>query len=246
MEPMNDRRAHRQFSRAYDDGFRSAVSSVAGLIPPAAAVAILHAVDPDAAARLFRDASVLLPLFCGYWLAFSAVYLVWTHLLFARTPPEEMRRIADIQHHRRASPVEVVLGLRGATGVGAVSVALVAMAAAVGTAMVGVDRAETWRVALVLLTVAASWIGLVYTFALRYLRLDAAQERISFDIEEAPEFGDFVSMSVLVSAVGALSGGTPRTRAGLAATRTHTIFAFVFNTVIVAMTVSLAVGLVSA
>ncbi|WP_217183491.1 DUF1345 domain-containing protein [Streptomyces sp. AC495_CC817] len=243
---MKDRRTHRQFSRVYDDGFRSGIASTAALLPPIGAVLLLGATDASALARLFADATVLLPLFCGYWVSFSAIYLVWTHVLFARTDPHELRRIADIQHHRRASPVEIALGLRGATGVGAVSVALVAMAAAVGTALVGVDATATWRVALVLLTVAASWVGLVYTFALRYLRLDAAQERISFDIDEEPGFGEFVSMAVLVSAVGALSGGTPRTRAGLSAVRAHTVFAFVFNTVIVAMTVSLAVGLVSA
>lgn len=243
---MESRRAHRQFSRAYDDGFRSAIASVAGLIPPAAAVLMLTAADADAVGLLFRDATVLLPLFCAYWVSFSAVYLTWTHLLFRRTDPAELRRIADIQHHRRASALEIALGLRGATGVGAVSVALVAMAAAVGTTMLGVDRTGTWRVALVLLTVAASWVGLVYTFALRYLRLDAARERFDFDIDEEPIFSDFVSMSVLLTAVGALSGGKPRTRAGLSAVRTHTVFAFVFNTVIVAMTVSLAVGLVSA
>lgn len=106
-----------------------------------------------------------------------------------------------------------------------------------------------WLPALVVITAATSWATIVYAFALRYFRLNAGGETITFDLAEhatgIPQFIDFVSMSVMVSSVGALSAGTPRTRASLAAVRTHTFIAFGFNALVVAMTVSLVTSLIA-
>lgn len=52
-------------------------------------------------------------------------------------------------------------------------------------------------------------------------------------------------MPGMISSVGALSGGTPKTRAGLNAARTHTFLGFAFNALVVAMVVSLVTGLVA-
>lgn len=52
-------------------------------------------------------------------------------------------------------------------------------------------------------------------------------------------------MAVMVSSVGAMSAGVPRTRAGLTAVRTHTYISFAFNALIVAMAVSLIAGLIA-
>lgn len=50
-------------------------------------------------------------------------------------------------------------------------------------------------------------------------------------------------MAVMVSSVGAMSAGTPRTRARLSTVRGHTTLAFVFNAFVVSMVGSLVVGL---
>ncbi|KAA9130075.1 DUF1345 domain-containing protein [Microbacterium caowuchunii] len=240
---MQDRRTHRQYPRAYDDGFRSGIATAVCIAVPGAALLIAL---PSATLReAVADPALLLSVLCGTWVLFALVYLVWTHLLFTRADASDLRRIADIQHHRRPSPVQLLLGF-GSTGTGTVNAALFALFAAVGTAMVGTGTEHPWRLALVLCTVASCWAAMVYSFALRYLRLDAAEDAIEFDIRESPGFGDFLSLSVMISSVGALSGGTPRARTALTAMRTHTLFAFVFNAFIVAMTVSLVVGLVTA
>ena len=49
----------------------------------------------------------------------------------------------------------------------------------------------------------------------------------------------------MVSSIGAMSAGTPRTRAGLRAVRTHTYIAFIFNALVVAMTVSILGSLIA-
>lgn len=234
---MRTRRDHRLYSRIYDDGFRSTIATSAGvaLALPWALPALWTDID-----RL--DPADLLTALCALWVGYSVVYLVWTHLLFTRADEAELRRIADIQHHRRPSTLQIALGL-GSSGTGTSSAALFALAAAVGTAIVGVD--EPWSLGLVLLTVASSWAAMVYSLALRYLRLDAAGETFRFEIVPSPGFTDFLTMSVMVSAVGSMTPGTPQTRAAMAAVRTHTLYAFVFNAFIVAMTVSLVVGTVA-
>lgn len=236
---MRTRRDHRIYPIVFEDGFRSGVATGAASLAALPWLVPLFTAPEDAR----FDPAAALTVLCAAWVVFSVVYLTWTHVLFTRTDAAELRRIADVQHHRRPSPLQVALGWR-TSGTGTSSAALFAVAAAVGTALVGAG--DAWGPLLVLATVACSWAAMVYAFALRYLRLDAAGEDIRFEVTASPVFADLLTMSVMVSAVGALIPGVPQTRAGLAAVRTHTLFAFVFNAFIVAMTVSLVVGLIAA
>lgn len=220
----------------YDDDFRGLVAGAVAV--PVPVVAVLWGAEGA------RGAGILL-LGCGAFLISSVIYLVWTHLLFARTPPERLRRIAGAQHRRGSAALLRLAGFGSAENV-AVSAAGVALVVAIAAAVVGSGSGSPLLPVLVLLTAACAWITVVYAFALRYLRLDAAGERIDFDIAEQPCFGDFVSMAVMISAVGALSAGTPRSRTGLRAVRTHTAIAFGFNALVVAMTVSILTGVVTA
>ncbi|WP_254668911.1 DUF1345 domain-containing protein [Brevibacterium sp. CS2] len=55
-------------------------------------------------------------------------------------------------------------------------------------------------------------------------------------------FGDHLTMAFTMSTMASTLGARIRTRTGWRAAREHTALAFVFNTVIVAMTVSLLFG----
>lgn len=205
------------------------------------AVSIVLSVHAEPAGRV---AWVLL-VTCAAFVLSTLVYVVWTHLLFTRAPRERTRRIGAEQMRRGPGVLARLLGF-GSTENWALSATVVAIVVAIATAIT--DSGDTgWLMPVaVLLTAAASWVTMVYAFALRYFRLDAAGEPITFDIEEEPEFQDFVSMSVMVSAVAAMSAGTPRTRTGLNAVRAHTCIALVFNALMIAMTVSLLTGIVAA
>lgn len=182
---------------------------------------------------------------CASFTAFFGVYIVWTHLLHDRTDAQRVARIAALQHRRGASTLSRLLGLRSAEEWG-LTAAATALVISIAAAVVGARDGGLLLPVLVLVTVAMTWASVVYAFALRYLRLHAAGETIDFGLVEDPEFGEFLSMAVMVSAVGALSGGTPRTRAGLTAVRVQTVVAFAFNALVVAMAVSLMTGLVTA
>ena len=181
---------------------------------------------------------------CVSFTAFFVVYIAWTHRLLSREDARTVTRLAALQHRRGASTLSKALGLRSAEEWG-VTAAATALVISIAAAVVGARDGGLLLPLLVLVTVASTWVSVVYAFALRYLRLHAAGERIDFGLDEDPEFGEFLSMAVMVSAVGALSGGTPRTRAGLTAVRVQTVVAFAFNTIVVAMAVSLITGLVT-
>lgn len=231
---MIRRHNRRAFALRYDDGYRGGISLLFSAPP---LVAVLFYIGPE-----FRlDGAIVAPIFaalCASFTLFFLIYLIWTHRLFSRTDPVEVRRIAALQHGQGASGLSKLIGLKSAED-WAMSAALIALLVSGTAAILGAKNGGLWLPLLVLLTVAAAWVTVAYAFGLRYLRLHASGERIEFDIDEDPTFADFLSMAVMVSAVAATSAGTARTRAGLTTMRTHTYIAFAFNALVVAMAVSL-------
>jgi len=94
-----------------------------------------------------------------------------------------------------------------------------------------------WLPVLGLFTVAGSWGLMVVAYAEQYLRLHLQGEDMDLPGDEgAVEFGDLLSISVAVSTMVGTRTTSRRVRT---AVRSHTLVAFAFNTVIVAMTLSL-------
>jgi len=180
---------------------------------------------------------------CTMFSGFSLIYLIWTHRIYTRLDRQRAERIAALQYRRGPSRLARLLGF-ARTEDWAIFAASTALIIAVAATIVGPGNAA-WLPVLVLLTAGTAWATMVYAFALRYFRLNAGGERITFDLDEPAEFVDFVSMSVMVSSVGAMSAGKPRTRAGLGTVRTHTFIAFAFNALVVATIVSLVSGILS-
>lgn len=229
-------RRDRSIPLRYDDGFRGTIAVAVSMpfigVPLVARLLGAEFVTPGILIAGIGVSSSL----------FSAVYILWTHVLFSGTPRDTLLRIASAQHRRGPSRLARMMGF-GGTGDWAGSAAIIALLVAIGTAVVWYTERSLWLPLIALATAVLSWALMAYAFALKYLRLDAAGERIEFDIEEPPVFTDFVSMAVMISAAAALSASTPRTRAGLDVVRTHTFTAFAFNSLVIAMTVSLVVGL---
>lgn len=223
---------------AYNDNFRA---SIAYIVPPlvvfGGAAICLGGEWPLAA---------IFTVLCIASVASSLVYVTWTHLLFSRTPHENLVEIAGYQQRSRVGWFWRAMGLNHQDpGSLAIASATLTITVAIASIIAGPADQSPLLPFLVLATAATSWATMVYAFALKYFRLDSGGERIEFDIDEEPRFTDFLSMAVMVSSVGAMSAGTPRTRKGLAAVRTHTCIAFIFNALVVAMTVSILGGMVS-
>ncbi|NLA66198.1 MAG: DUF1345 domain-containing protein, partial [Leucobacter sp.] len=212
---MVRRRPARPVALRYDDGFRGGIATLVSL------PILIAALIPMVGANTNFDVGLVFTLMCTAFMVFFVIYLVWTHLVFSRTSAIDVKAVAALQHQSGASGVSRVIGLRTPEE-WAMFAAGAAMLVSILASIIGARSGGLWLPLLVVGTVGASWVTVVYAFALRYLRLHCGGETISFDIDEEPEFADFLSMAVMVSSVGAMSAGTPRTRAGLSAVRTHT------------------------
>ncbi|WP_051297682.1 DUF1345 domain-containing protein [Brevibacterium album] len=203
----------------------------------------IRAALADAGERPGRETARLLlrtaapTAFLVFWVLFAGLYCFLTHRVHSRLRPEALRRLGAEQH---AAPVHWWHSLLGSNSAENVTLAASVVSAALVLAIAQSGRLgeEPGLVLLGFGAAAGSWAVMVYSFALRYLRLHAAGARMDFPVPGEPRFGDYLTLSVFVST---LIGGhaSPRTRTVWTVMRTHVLLAFAFNTVIVAMTVSL-------
>jgi uncharacterized membrane protein len=178
------------------------------------------------------------------WPLFSALYLVWTHLTYANQGPRTLgsraRREEELQRRWWSS----LIGYGGASS-WTLSAALATIVVTVVIAQNPAYRSDLLFVALGLLCVAASWALMVYSFALQYLRLDAGDggaNHIDMALDGDERFTDYLTLAVLLSTMAATVSAKIRTREAWTLVRTNVVFAFTFNSVIVAMVVSLLLG----
>ncbi|MCR2810512.1 MULTISPECIES: DUF1345 domain-containing protein [unclassified Microbacterium] len=178
------------------------------------------------------------------WPSFAAIYLVWTHAAYAAHSSWELGVRAQRESESRRHWWSTLLGYGGASS-WTLTAALVAVLVTVIIAQNPAYRSDLLYVALGLLCVAASWALMVYSFALQYLRLEAGDpqvQHVDVAVDGHARFGDYLTLAVLVSTMAATVSATIRTRPAWSLVRTNVLFAFTFNSVIVAMVVSLLLG----
>jgi len=177
------------------------------------------------------------------WDAFCAAYLALALHALANQGPDEIRARAAQQDQGQAVILLLIL------------VACVVSLAAVGFELSqaqtnqGLEKAV--RVAAAFVTVVGSWLVMQLVFALHYAHefyaadpetgLDAAG--LAFPGGEPPDYWDFLHVSIVIgvacqTADVAFTGKALR-RLGTA----HSLIAFTFNTLILALTINLVAGL---
>lgn len=182
-------------------------------------------------------------LYLGTWPLFAVVYLAWTHAAYARRGPRVLGTTSRRERVLQRRWWTVLFGTGGAsswtlTGA-AVSVFLTLLVAQTPD-----YRGSLLYVGLGLLSVASSWALMVYAFALEFLRLNAVDDRDHIVIETGGDMGfeDYLTLTVLLSTMAATVSARIRTRQAWMLVRTNVLFAFVFNSIIVAMVVSMLLG----
>lgn len=179
------------------------------------------------------------------WPVFTAIYLTWTHLGYSRRP---LGALTPVARPAKRHWWQLLFSYGGASS-WTLTAALVAIFLTVVIAQNSSYRSNALYIVLGLLSVASSWALMVYSFALRYLRLDAegastGQPNIELELELDGEarFSDYLTFAILLSTMAATVSAHIRTRRAWLAVRTNVLFAFTFNSVIVAMVVSLLIG----
>lgn len=208
----------------------------------------------------------LVSIFIVFWPLFGTVYLVWTHLAYRNADTVALRVASRRERATRRRWWHKFVGYGGATDwTTAGAMVAVGLTIAIAIAQDPTFRDQTIFVVLGLATVAASWALMVYSFALEYLRLDATPEaaqqgetesgaapaaevrpprrsEIVFPFPEEPRFGDYLTLAVLMSTMAATASAEITSRRGWRVARTNVVLAFSFNSVIVAMMVSVLFG----
>ena len=175
-----------------------------------------------------------------FWLLFAVLYCVVTHWAYVRLDSARLHAVCAAQYRAPARWWHSALGSVSAES-WTMSAASVAACLTILIATTGMLRDSVLMILLGFGTVAGSWAMMVYSFALRYARIRASGQRMDIPVEDAPVFADFLAQSIFVCT---LIGGyaSLHTREAWTAQRSHTVLAFAFNTVIVAMSVTLLFG----
>ncbi|KAA9151735.1 DUF1345 domain-containing protein [Microbacterium lushaniae] len=217
-------------------------SLISGAVGVALAVLIVLSRNDPAE----RDpATVVIAVYLVAWPAFVAIYLAWTHIVYAQRGPRGLATVARQETRSLRRWWTRILGYGGASNWALIG-ALVAVMLTIVVAQNPAFQGDWLFILLGLLTVASSWALMVYSFALEYLRLASTHEDddvpIDVNIDGDPRFTDYLTLAILVSTMAATVSATIRSRRAWTLVRINVLFAFTFNTVIVAMMVSLLFG----
>ncbi|MCJ1709197.1 DUF1345 domain-containing protein [Microbacterium sp. VKM Ac-2923] len=201
--------------RYVSDFLRANVSMAVAI---AAGVAVLVAL-PDSGRAFAGEQSPLLLGFLVAWPVFVGVYLAWTHISYARQGPRGMRSAAQRETRFLRSFWRRLFGHGGAS-TWTMTGAFVAVGVTIYLAQTAEFRGNGILVALGLLCVSCSWALM----------------------SERPIFADFLTFAVLVSTMAATVSARVTSRRAWTLVRLNVLFDFAFNSVIVAMMVSLLFG----
>ncbi|QHF21313.1 DUF1345 domain-containing protein [Rathayibacter sp. VKM Ac-2762] len=179
----------------------------------------------------------------------TALSVGWSAASYSRLDEQALRSTAEEEARGERRLLSRMLGATGATGTtlpAAVPAAVPAIVVTVAIAQRTESRSEPLSIAAAaLLTVASSWVLMVFSFAQACLRLESRSPRrsqVRFAFEEAPHFSDDATLALLLSTMAATVSAEIRSREGRRLVRANVVIASAFDSVIIAMTVSLLFG----
>lgn len=179
-------------------------------------------------------ASVELLLFVIYF----AVYQVMTWAVMRRAGADQLARWVRATTPRTREERRTQFLLGSGARAWAISAAGLALIAVVVVSVVESLRTEPVIQIVSLLVVITAWTMIVYAFAVGYLRADVTQGGLEFPETTDAVWADYFYLAVQVSTTFSSSDVTVSTTAMRKLVTLHTLIAFVFNTLIVALFVS--------
>lgn len=191
-----------------------------------------------------NTAQVLTLLYLVYWPVYTAIYVIWGTRTYSRLDVEALRRAAVSDEENQRNVFTQALGAAGTTNT-SIAAAVVAVFVTIVIAQQPLLRDEPVYVALTFLTVAGSWTQMMFSFALSYMRLAARSsetDHFEFSLPGSARFVDYLTLASLISTMAATTPARMLSRPAWRLARTNVLVAFAFNSVIVAMMVSLLFG----
>lgn len=182
----------------------------------------------------------------GIWILFCLVHTVWTHITFRALTGDRLSAAVAVQRRRERHEQSTWWRRLWYTSSHAPSwsaqVGVVALAAVLIVVVVPGLRSNPVFLGMAMLLVVASWLNTVVSYALHYARLDLARPAIDFPGEEERSYTDYLYLALAVQTTFGTTDASILTTEMRRTAMVHGVLAFVFNSVIVAMIVSLLIG----
>jgi uncharacterized membrane protein len=177
------------------------------------------------------------------WDGVCAGYIGIMLLYFVRQSPDAIRAKAAEEDEGRVTILTVVLMAAAA------AIVAIVMELPIAHRAHGIERGV--RVALAFLTVALSWFMSHLVFAVHYahgyyareLELGVDAKGLRFPGEEEPDYWDFLHFAVIVGVAAQTADIAISCKRLRRLNTVHALFSFVFNTVVVALTINLLASL---
>lgn len=173
-------------------------------------------------------------------------FLLLVGLMVRRATPEHMRLRARIEDEGRFAVLALVAA--------AASASLLAIGFELHTARSMAGSAAGFRVGLAAGTILLAWLLVHTVFALHYAHEyygvgasgsgEKTREGLAFPDERQPDYWDFLYFSFVIGATCQVSDVQVTSRALRRLVLTHGALAFVFNTIVLALAINIAAGLI--
>ena len=229
--------------RLVSDGTRYAltfaITVVLVAVLAAAYGSLVQSVRPGSIGSLGFVVSV----YFGTWIAYSFIYAGLTWAVLHPADGITLRDwLAENRSERRRRRRTEWLTASGGP-LGAVSFCAVAIGAVVWAAVLPELRSDPVVVGLAGLVVAASWLLIVTVYAVHYARENRDLDSLKFHDTDGgpPRLSDYWFVAVQVSAAYNTADVTVTSRAMRRTVTLHAVVAFVFNSVLIALLVSLLI-----
>ncbi|HWV25548.1 MAG TPA: DUF1345 domain-containing protein [Thermomicrobiales bacterium] len=223
------------------DGRRAVIAALLSLIPGIALDELLIHLDfgPD---ELMADISLVMCSFLFRWVFFAGIYALLTVIVMVRADGDTFTgwlrdsaprsRAARFFHSSTGGTLTVLTSYGSMMAV--FSVLVLSLNPELRTAPLVVVAG--------VVAVAASWLLNVVSFAVHYARKDAAGPGLSFPGEDKAVFGDYFYLAAQVATSYSLGDVATLNRPIRRAVTRQSILSFLFNTVIIAVLVSVLIS----
>ncbi len=177
------------------------------------------------------------------WDGAALFYIVAVTRSMAGSDGADLRRRAAEQDEGQRAILGVVLA--------SAATSLLAIAVELSLAKAAHGPVKGWHVAIAFATVAVSWFMVQLMFALHYAHTyfgfqddeDGLVGGLKFPDDDEPDYGDFVHFAVVIGVAAQTADVSFTSKRMRRIGTVHSVVAFTFNTIVLALTINLVAGL---
>lgn len=175
------------------------------------------------------------------WCSASLVFLLLSAWVFFTTDADNTRRLATREDDSRAASSLIVL----VGSLGSLAGVIYSLTQVKGLEQAGQNREAALRTVLGLTSVALSWLTIQAVYTFRYARLyfEEPEGGIEFKDAGSPDYLDFLYLALTIGMTFQVSDTTLTQKIIRRSLTGHALIGYVYNTVLVALTINTVAGL---